>query len=34
MKYDIKFLIMEWSTYSLTNFEDHFGLHAAVIFNK
>ena len=30
---DIKFLNIEWRTlYSLTNFEDHFGLHASVIF--
>ena len=29
----IKFLNIEWRTrYSLTNFEDHFGLHASVIF--
>ena len=33
MNNDIKFLNTEWRTqYSLTNFEDHFGLHAPVIF--
>ena len=31
--YDIKYINIEWRTrYSLTNFEDHFGLHASVIF--
>ena len=33
MSNDIKFLNIEWRTqYYLTNFEDHFGLHASVIF--
>ena len=33
MNNDIKFLNIEWRTwYSRTNFEDHFGLHASVIF--
>ena len=33
MNNDIKFPKMEWRTqYSLTNFEDHFELHASVIF--
>ena len=33
MNNDIKFPNIEWRTrYSLTNFEDHFGLHASVIF--
>ena len=33
MNNNIKFLNIEWRTwYSLTNFEDHFGLHASVIF--
>ena len=32
MNNDIKFLNIEWRTpYPLTNFEDHFGLHASVI---
>ena len=33
MNNDIKFLNIEWRMlYSLTNFEDYFGLHAPVIF--
>ena len=33
MNDDIKFLNIEWRTqYSLTNFEDHFGLHNSIIF--
>ena len=33
MNNDIKFLNIEWRTRnSLINFEDHFGLHASVIF--
>ena len=33
MNSDIKCLKIEWRTrYSLTYFEDHFGLHASVIF--
>ena len=33
MNIDIKFLNIEWRTrYSLTKFEDHFELHASVIF--
>ena len=33
MNNDIRFLNIEWRTWnSLTNFEDHFGLHASVIF--
>ena len=35
MNNDIKFLKIEWTTrYSLTNLEDHFGLHASVIYFK
>ena len=34
MNNDITFLKIEWRTrYSLTNFEDHFGLHTSVIFS-
>ena len=33
MNNDIKFLNIEWGTqYSLTHFEEHFGLHGSVIF--
>ena len=33
MNNDIKFLNIEWrEPYPLINFEDHFGLHASVIF--
>ena len=33
MNNDIKFLNIEWRTqYSLTDFEDRFGLHSSVIF--
>ena len=33
MNNDIEVLNIEWRTwYSLTNFEDHFGLHASVVF--
>ena len=33
MNNDMKFLDIEWRTpYPLTNFEDHFGLRASVIF--